>query len=99
MIARIALCLVLAGPSVIALTSRYDGGVQAQADDRPRLSVKPTDDFEISGAGEHPAWRQLDWTALRPRQPDGHAYESRFKMLYSTTGLYFIMEGADRKLT
>jgi hypothetical protein len=99
MIPRVALCLVLAGPSVIALTSRYDGGVHAQADEQPRLSVKPAEDFEISGAGEHTAWRQLDWTVLRRRQPDGHPYESRFKMLYSTTGLYFLMEGADRKLT
>ena len=41
----------------------------------------------------------IEWTALRRRQPDGHPYDSRFKMLYSTTGLYFLMEGTDRKLT
>ena len=99
MISRIALCFLLTGPSVIALASRDDGGVHAQADERPRLSVKPAADFEISGAGEHAAWRQTEWTALRRRQPDGPAYETRFKMLYSTTGLYFLMDGADRTLT
>src|SRR5258706_10861767 len=96
--ARVVLCAVLAGSSVIA-ASRYDGGVQAQAQERPRLSVTPTDDFELSGAGDHAAWRQPPWTALRRRQPDGHPYDSRFKVLYSTTGLYFLMDGTDRTLT
>ena len=36
---------------------------------------------------------------LRRRQPDGHPYDTRFKMLYSNTGLYFLMDGTDRKLT
>jgi len=88
----------LAGSSLIA-ASRYDGHVHAQADDRPRLKVTPVDDFEISGTGEHPAWRPLEWTALRRRQADGHPYDSRFKVLYSTAGLYVLMEGTDRILT
>jgi hypothetical protein len=98
MIPRVTLSLVLAGSSLIA-ASRYDGYVSAQADDRPRLKVTPVDDFEISGTGEHPAWRPHEWTALRRRQADGHPYDSRFKALYSTTGLYVLMEGTDRTLT
>ena len=95
---RSVVCVVLAGSSLIA-ASRYDGHVHAQGDARPRLSVKPADDFEVSGTGEHAAWRPVEWTTLRRRQPDGHAYESRFKTLYSTTGLYFLMEGTDQTLT
>jgi len=71
----------------------------AQTDPRPHLSVKPTDDFEVTGTGDHPNWRQTEWTPLVRRQTDGHPYESRFKMLYSSTGLYFLMDGTDRKLT
>jgi hypothetical protein len=89
----------LAGLCLIPLTHRYHGVLRAQPDKRPRLGVKPTDDFEITGMGEHTSWRQTEWTALRRRQPDGHPYDSRFKMLYSKTGLYFLMEGTDRKLT
>jgi hypothetical protein len=98
MVPRLTLCLVLTA-SVIALTSRYDGDVHAQAQERPRLSVKPVADFEITGAGDHAAWRPLEWTALRSRQSGGHPYESKFKVLYSSTGLYFLMEGTDRTLT
>ena len=36
---------------------------------------------------------------MRRRQPESHPYDTRFKMLYSPTGLYFLMEGTDRKLT
>ena len=61
--------------------------------------MKATTDFEVSGTGENPAWRQVDWTPLARRQPEAHAYDTRFKMLYSPTGLYFLMDATDRKLT
>src|SRR5712692_2018640 len=99
MTCRTALCLALTALSTRAPTSRYHGAVPGQGEERPRLSVKPADDFEVTGMGEHASWRQTEWTALRRRQPDGHPYDSRFKMLYSNTGLYFLMEGTDRKLT
>jgi hypothetical protein len=97
---RVALFLVLAGFSLMASAIREQAGVHAQAaDERPRLSVRPVEDFEVTGTGEHAGWRQAEWVTLRRRQPDGHPYESRFKMVYSGTGLYFLMEGTDRKLT
>jgi hypothetical protein len=96
---QIALSLALIGMCLMSPSTRYHVNVHAQAQERPRLLVKPADDFEITGTGDHAAWRQAEWTALRRRQPDGHPYESRFKVLYSATGLYFLMEGTDRKLT
>jgi len=78
-------------------TSRAPMNTQTEA--RPTLQVRRTDDFEISAVVQHGAWTPTEWTALRRREPDGHPYESRFKMLYSSTGLYFLMEGTDRKLT
>ena len=99
MIHRTALACLLAPLFLLASMSGYHDAVQAQAPDRPLLSVKPADDFKVTGTGDHAAWRQAEWTALRRRQPDGHPYDSRFKMLYSKTGLYFLMEGTDRKLT
>jgi len=77
----------------------YSVGVHAQDEERPRLSVKPTGDFEITGAAEDASWQKTEWTVLRRRQADGHPYDTRFKMLHSPTGVYFLMEGTDRKLT
>jgi hypothetical protein len=82
-----------------ALASGYHEVVHTQTEERPRLSVRPASDFEVTGTGEHAAWAQAEWTTLRRRQPDGHPYDSRFKVLYSNTGLYFLMDATDRKLT
>jgi hypothetical protein len=98
MTCRDAFCVGLTGLLLTGTVPREDAA-HAQAADRPRLSVKPAQDFEVSGTGEHAAWRNTEWTPLRRRQPDGHPYETRFKTLYSTTGMYFLMEGTDRKLT
>ena len=61
--------------------------------------VKPTDDFQVTGTGDNAAWKAVEWTPLQRRQADGHPYDTRFKVLYSKTGLYFLMEATDRKLT
>jgi len=85
--------------ALTVLTMCLQPGVRAQRDERPRLSVKPTDDFEVTGAGDHAAWRQAEWVTLRRREPDGHPYDTRFKTLYSSTGLYFLIDATDRTLT
>ena len=84
--------------ALLTATSGYAHTVQTPAD-RPRLTVKATSDFEVTGAGDNAAWQAAEWTTLRRRQADGHPFETRFKMLYSDTGLYFLMDGTDRKLT
>ena len=96
---RAVLSLGLTGFCLIALTSLYDGGVRAQTEERPRIVVKPAQDFEVTGDGGHAAWQQAEWTPMRRRQADGNPYDSRFKVLYSTTGVYFLMDGTDTKLT
>jgi hypothetical protein len=73
--------------------------VSAHAQDRPSLAVHLVDDFEVNGKGDHPAWNASPWTAMRRRQADGHPYDTRFKVLYSKTGLYVLMDGTDRTLT
>lgn len=65
----------------------------------PELRVRPVEDFELTGAGDAAAWSSVPWTPLRRRQADGHPYEARFKIAYSKTGLYVLMDGTDRKLT
>ena len=96
---RTAICIGVTGVFLASTPSRYHDPVHAQTDERPQLSVKLVDDFEVTGTGEHAAWGQTEWVPLRRRQPEAHPYDTRFKMLYSNTGLYFLMEGTDRKLT
>ena len=71
----------------------------AQAAERPSLMVRFTADFEVTGKGDGAAWQKVDWVPLHRRLPETHSYDARFKMLYSATGLYFLMDGTDRTLT
>jgi hypothetical protein len=96
---RVCAALSVGTVSLAAVATGYDVAVHAQADQRPQLSVKAAADFEVDGTGEHAGWRQAEWVTLRRRQPDGHPYETRLKILYSGTGLYFLMDGTDRTLT
>jgi len=96
---RSVLTVCLIGLFAILPSSRGSVLVTTQTAERPRLSVKLVDDFEVTGTGDNAAWRQSEWTPLRRRQPEAHPYDTRFKMLYSNTGLYFLMDGTDRKLT
>jgi len=99
MTCRSAFSLGLAWLCLTAPAGHNQAAVATQPSARPRLSVKPAQDFAVTGQGDHAAWQQVEWTPLRRRQPDGHPYESRFKMLYSPTGLYFLMDATDRTLT
>jgi hypothetical protein len=90
---------VFLGVVAAALSLSVETPAHAQRDERPRLSVRPANDFEVTGAGDHAAWRQADWVTLRRREADGHPYDTRFKAVYSGTGLYFLIEGTDRALT
>jgi hypothetical protein len=65
----------------------------------PTLHVPCTEDFEVTGSGDAPAWKKMEWTTLRKRQPEGAPYDARFKVLHSKTGLYVLLDGTDRKLT
>ena len=65
----------------------------------PSAAVRATDDFELAGDGSNPAWEKTGWVAMRRRAPEHHPYDSRFKILYSKSGLYVLMDGTDRTLT
>jgi hypothetical protein len=73
----------------------------AHAADEPAqkiFKVKPTADFEVTGDGSARAWQDAAWVPLNKRGA-GHDYDARLKALYSKTGVYFLMNGTDRKLT
>ena len=63
------------------------------------MRVRPTSDFELTGDGSAPAWKEADWVLLTKRNREGLPYETRVKVLYSPKGLYVLMDATDQKLT
>jgi hypothetical protein len=61
--------------------------------------VEKVSDFEVTGQGTAPQWQSAEWQALQ-RLGDGKAaYAARARALYSDTGIYFLFDCPDRKLT
>jgi hypothetical protein len=65
-----ALSVVLVGLSVCTTAGWQPDAAQAQKEERPRLTVNATADFDVTGTGDHAAWRQAEWTPAPRRQPD-----------------------------
>jgi hypothetical protein len=63
------------------------------------LKVVRTDDFEITGDGSAAAWKRVEWEPLVARGAKTREDATQVKALYSARGLYFLMQGADRKVT
>lgn len=63
------------------------------------LRVPRVEDFEVCGSGKAPAWEKAVWQPLQSRGAEDPRSPTQFKVLYSDTGLYVLMDGADRFIT
>ncbi|HRO47531.1 carbohydrate-binding family 9-like protein [Agriterribacter sp.] len=62
------------------------------------LLVKRCNDFTITGKGENAEWQKTNWVTLH-QIDDGKQYESKYKVLYSSKGIYVLFSGEDEKIT
>lgn len=63
------------------------------------LLVRKCNDFTLSGKGDNSEWQKAAWNVLTKLDSGGTSYESKFKILYSATGLYLLFNGKDNKIT
>lgn len=66
--------------------------------DQPLL-VRKCEDFNPTGKGDHPEWNRTEWHPLQKLDPAGVDYETKFKILYSSKGIYVLFYGKDNKVT
>jgi hypothetical protein len=62
------------------------------------LRIKQTANFELSGNGASKTWDATEWNILAPRENEERR-DTRFKVLYSNTGIYFLFHSEDEILT
>jgi len=89
---------VLLGAMVALAAEPAPDAPQRQGAER-LLRVARTEDFEVHGRGDSPAWEKARWEPLHCRSADDHPYQTRVKVLYSATGLYVLMDATDRMIT
>jgi hypothetical protein len=75
------------------------GGQAPPTETAPTYRVASVADSVVDGRGSTAAWSKAEWQPLTPRGAAEGAYPTRFKMLYSASGLYVLMDGEDRTLT
>ena len=63
------------------------------------LLVRKCDDFNVTGKGDNPEWKKTPWTLLAKLDEGSEGYESKFKTLFSPTGIYVLFNSKDDKIT
>jgi hypothetical protein len=63
------------------------------------LLVRKVLDFELTGDGDRKEWQNAQWNSLTKLDDGGKEYVSRFKIQYSSTGIYVLFNGMDDKIT
>jgi len=63
------------------------------------LLVKACVDFPIDGNGDHAEWNKATWNKLTKLDAGSEAYETEFKILHSSTGIYVLFHGVDTKIS
>lgn len=71
----------------------------ATAIPKTRTTVIRCQDFEVSGDGSAAAWQRAAWNSMQARPGSTSDYETRFKVMYSATGIYVLFDGVDKQLT
>lgn len=76
--------------------------IQASAQDnksKASLEIIRVSDFEITGTGNAPEWDKTFWEKIPQRNNEQHDYQTTAKVLWSDTGIYFLIQCNDRKIT
>lgn len=63
------------------------------------ITVRKCQDFKITGDGSSDSWKKTEWINLVQQDQDTIGYETKAKVLYSSTGIYFLYYCQDKKLT
>lgn len=92
---KVLLTAVILTTSLAVHKSRGQGSA---GQDLP-LTIRKCSDFRITGDGSSEQWRKTGWVNLTHQGSDFIDYETKVKVLYSETGIYFLFDCKDEKLT
>jgi hypothetical protein len=73
--------------------------ISAAIDDHDSVFVKRCKDFKVTGDGKSVEWQNTGWVKLRQHSSEDPVYETKVKILYSSTGMYLLYNCGDKKIT
>lgn len=63
------------------------------------ITITRCQDFNITGTGVSDFWKSTKWINLVQQGQSSSPYDTKVKVLYSETGIYFLFDCEDSKLT
>jgi hypothetical protein len=84
---------------VLCLIFGVNSSLIAAESDQDSVIVKKCQDFKITGDGLTDQWKTAEWINLLQPDHDNPAYNTKVKVLYSKSGIYFLFHSGDKKLT
>ena len=85
-------CLILTGSFV-------NNDMLALSIEPDSIIIRKSQDFEITGSGSSVFWKGTEWINLAQQDQNTSSYQTKVKVLYSGTGIYFLFNCEDKKLT
>jgi hypothetical protein len=95
----VTLSLLLTAIRPPAGTGNNPAGVIRHLDDTATLQIQKTEDFILDGRGSADNWTKTPWINLPIQETSGVRYTTKAKILYSSTGVYFLFHCMDSKIT
>lgn len=104
---RIAI-LILAFPIILGVGTstaqpsgikKDDSSEQVKRTSAGPLLVKRCNDFTLTGKADSKQWESTAWNLLIKLDSGGRNYQSKFKILYSASGIYVFFSGEDSLVT
>lgn len=86
--------------AVLLIILQSSGVVSGNGSDpRGEIVVKKTTDFKVTGDGSSENWKNASWIEIPVRLNNGDPLTTKAKVLYSKTGMYFLFDCQDKKIT
>jgi len=75
-----------------------DNGTSAKESGSDVITVSQCEDFKVTGDGTSEQWSKTQWIDIPQRVEKPETYQTRAKVLYSGTGIYFLFDCQDKVL-
>jgi hypothetical protein len=83
----------------IITVSTANSAAPAQLPEPGSIIIKKCQDFKITGDGGSDIWQSTEWVSLVQQGQTISEHDTKVKVLYSGTGIYFLFYCEDEKLT
>jgi hypothetical protein len=85
--------------SFSVMTMNVNNVLNAATPEPGSITIKKCNDFKVTGDGSSDEWKNTEWLNVAQQGTGPVLYSTKVKVLHSGTGVYFLFNCEDKKLT